>query len=86
MEENDAVHVGGEHHDIGGIQYELSIYKQAERCYGSWLCITCATRNETERLTDEDEVRTAASGEMDLHHAIHHTDRPGHHVVVDSKR
>jgi hypothetical protein len=81
MEEREATHAVTERHELGGVRYELSIKNQAGRHFGSWLCLECMTRNETEGFAGEGEARIAASADMDLHHTVQHGGQPGSHVI-----
>jgi hypothetical protein len=64
--------VTGERYCIGGRQYDLSVYRQAQSFYASCWCTDCGIREETPRYDGDLQAREAGERLLEAHHAAVH--------------
>jgi hypothetical protein len=67
-----AVFASGERFEISGLRFEVSVYRVMDRFYGSWTCMACPARGETDKLPDEAAAMKAGKDAIDAHAAESH--------------
>jgi hypothetical protein len=67
-----AVFVRGERFEISRLRFEVSVYRVMDRFYGSWTCMDCPARGETDRLPDESAAMIAGKNAIEAHAAEFH--------------